>query len=209
MAPAELPAQFPDSSADRHLREEKITSQELLKGHFLHAFRDTVRLPDGSEATREYVRHPGAVVVIAQLEDGHLVLERQFRYPVQSVMIEFPAGKLDAGEDPLACAKRELLEETGYTARHWARAGVMHPVISYSTEFIDIWFARDLTAGDRQLDAGEFLDVFTASPAELMQWCRDGRVTDAKTLTGALWLQNVLSGAWVLDWQASAASPAA
>lgn len=209
MAPAELPAQFPDSSADRHLREEKITSQELLKGHFLHAFRDTVRLPDGSEATREYVRHPGAVVVIAQLEDGHLVLERQFRYPVQSVMIEFPAGKLDAGEDPLACAKRELLEETGYTARHWARAGVMHPVISYSTEFIDIWFARDLTAGDRQLDAGEFLDVFTASPAELMQWCRDGRVTDAKTLTGALWLQNVLSGAWILDWQASAASPAA
>lgn len=201
MAPAELPAQFPDSSADRHLREEKITSQELLKGHFLHAFRDTVRLPNGSEATREYVRHPGAVVVIAQLEDGHLVLERQFRYPVQSVMIEFPAGKLDAGEDPLACAKRELLEETGYTARHWARAGVMHPVISYSTEFIDIWFARDLTAGDRQLDAGEFLDVFTASPAELMQWCRDGRVTDAKTLTGALWLQNVLSGAWVLDWQ--------
>ena len=77
----------------------------------------------------------------------------------------------------------------------------MHPVISYSAEFINIWFARDLTAGDRQLDAGEFLDVFTASPAELMQWCRDGRVTDAKTLTGALWLQNVLSGAWVLDWQ--------
>jgi len=201
MASAELPAGLPDSSADRHLREEKITSQELLKGHFLHAFRDTVRLPDGREATREYVRHPGAVVIIAQLDDGRVVLERQFRYPVQSVMIEFPAGKLDAGEDPLACAKRELLEETGYTARRWARAGVMHPVISYSTEFIDIWFARDLTAGERQLDAGEFLDVFTAAPDELVQWCRDGRVTDAKTLTGVLWLQNVLSGAWVLDWQ--------
>ncbi len=201
MASAELPAGLPDSSADRHLREEKITSQELLKGHFLHAFRDTVRLPDGREATREYVRHPGAVVIIAQLDDGRVVLERQFRYPVQSVMIEFPAGKLDAGEDPLACAKRELLEETGYSARRWARAGVMHPVISYSTEFIDIWFARDLTAGERQLDAGEFLDVFTAAPDELVQWCRDGRVTDAKTLTGVLWLQNVLSGAWVLDWQ--------
>ncbi|WP_372825612.1 NUDIX domain-containing protein [Polaromonas sp.] len=201
MASAELPAGLPDSSADRHLREEKITSQELLKGHFLHAFRDTVRLPDGREATREYVRHPGAVVIIAQLDDGHVVLERQFRYPVQSVMIEFPAGKLDAGEDPLACAKRELLEETGYTARRWARAGVMHPVISYSTEFIDIWFARDLTAGERQLDAGEFLDVLTAAPDELVQWCRDGHVTDAKTLTGVLWLQNVLSGAWVLDWQ--------
>jgi len=201
MASAELPAGLPDSSADRHLREEKITSQELLKGHFLHAFRDTVRLPDGREATREYVRHPGAVVIIAQLDDGRVVLERQFRYPVQSVMIEFPAGKLDAGEDPLACAKRELLEETGYTARRWARAGVMHPVISYSTEFIDIWFARDLTAGERQLDVGEFLDVLTAAPDELVQWCRDGHVTDAKTLTGVLWLQNVLSGAWVLDWQ--------
>lgn len=201
MAPADTPVPPPGASPDSHLREEKISSQELLRGHFLHAFRDGVRLPDGREASREYVRHPGAVMIIAQLDDGRLVLERQYRYPVQSVMIEFPAGKLDAGEVPLACAKRELLEETGYTASSWARAGVMHPVISYSTEFIDIWFARDLSAGERKLDAGEFLDVFTASPAELMQWCRDGQVTDAKTLTGALWLQNVLSGAWTLDWQ--------
>jgi len=189
------------ATPDSHLREEKISSQELLRGHFLHAFRDIVRLPDGREASREYVRHPGAVMIIAQLDDGRLVLERQYRYPVQSVMIEFPAGKLDAGEAPLDCAKRELLEETGYSAASWVRAGVMHPVISYSTEFIDIWFAKDLSAGERKLDAGEFLDVFTASPAELLQWCRDGQVTDAKTVTGALWLQNVLSGAWTLDWQ--------
>ena len=186
---------------DSHLIEHKVASQELLHGHFLHAFRDTVRLPDGSEASREYVRHPGAVMIIAQLGDGRLVLERQYRYPVQAVMLEFPAGKLGAGEEPLACAQRELLEETGYRAASWARAGVMHPVISYSTEFIDIWFARDLTLGERKLDAGEFLDVFTATPAELLQWCRDGRATDGKTLTGALWLQNVLSGAWTLDWQ--------
>jgi ADP-ribose pyrophosphatase len=185
---------------DAHLRETRVGSEELLRGHFLHAFRDTVRLPDGSQASREYVIHPGAVMVVAELPDGKLVLERQFRYPVQSVMIEFPAGKLDAGEASLACARRELLEETGYTAKQWARAGVLHPVISYSTEFIDIWFARDLTAGQRQLDHGEFLDVFSATADELLQWCRDGRVTDAKTLTGALWLQNVRSGAWPLDW---------
>ena len=185
---------------DAHLRETRVASEELLRGHFLHAFRDTVRLPDGSAASREYVIHPGAVMVIAELPDGKLVLERQFRYPVQSVMVEFPAGKLDAGEASLDCARRELLEETGYTAKQWARAGVLHPVISYSTEFIDIWFARDLTAGQRQLDPGEFLDVFSATADELLQWCRDGRVTDAKTLTGALWLQNVRSGAWPLDW---------
>jgi ADP-ribose pyrophosphatase len=185
---------------DKHLIERKTGGHELFKGHFLHAYRDTVELPDGTQATREYVIHPGAVMVIPLLDDGRLVLERQFRYPMGKVMIEFPAGKLDTGEDPLVCAKRELLEETGYSAREWARAGLLHPVISYSTEFIDIWFARGLALNQRQLDEGEFLEVFTATPAELLGWCRDGEVTDAKTLTGAFWLQNVLSGAWELDW---------
>ena len=204
MPSADKSADVPDPQADSHLRERKIDSLELLRGDFLHAFRDTVELPDGSKASREYVRHPGAVMIIAQLDDGRLVLERQYRYPVQAVMLEFPAGKLDTGESSLACAQRELLEETGYRARCWARAGVLHPVISYSTEFIDIWFAKDLSAGERQLDVGEFLEVFTASPEELLQGCREGRVTDGKTLAGALWLQNVLSGAWQLNWQAAA-----
>lgn len=185
----------------KDLTEHKTGSQELLKGHFLHAFRDTVRLPDGGSATREYVVHPGAVMVVGLLGDGSVVLERQFRYPMGRVMLEFPAGKLDAGEEPLACAKRELLEETGYTAREWAHAGVLHPVISYSTEFIDIWFARGLVAGQRQLDEGEFLEVFSATPAQLLAWCQNGEVTDGKTLAGALWLQNVLSGAWPLQWR--------
>ena len=193
---------------DRKLREETLTSQELLQSHFLRVMGDTVRLPDGRTATRDYIVHPGAVMVIPLLqtpEGWRVVLERQFRYPVQQVMVEFPAGKLDAGEDTLACGQRELREETGYTASEWAHAGVIHPCISYSTEFIDIWFARGLVQGENQLDAGEFLEVFTATPAELLQWCLSGQVSDAKTLAGALWLQNVLSGAWPLVWQTAAA----
>ena len=190
--------------SDDHLIEHRVHQEELLRGRFLHAFRDTVRLPNQNLATREYVVHPGAVMVIPMLdtpEGLRLVMERQFRYPVGQVMTEFPAGKLDPGEDPWLCAQRELLEETGYTARQWARAGVLHPVIAYSTEVIEIWFAKELSLGERQLDTDEFLDVFTASPAELMAACQQGLLTDAKTLTGLLWLQNVQSGQWPLHWQ--------
>ena len=185
------------------LLESRVSSEVILTGNFLQVRRDVVRLQDGTEALREYIIHPGAVMVIAQLSSGDLVMERQYRYPVERVMIEFPAGKLDAGESSLACAQRELLEETGYTARQWARAGVLHPVISYSTEFIDVWFARGLTLGERKLDVGEFLDVFTATPAELSAWSFDGHLTDAKTLAGLLWLHNVAACHWSLDWQDS------
>lgn len=189
---------------DSHLIETRLSGQALFKGHFLHAFRDVVALPDGQSTVREYVVHPGAVMVVPLLEDSEgdirVVLERQFRYPVGQVMVEFPAGKLDTGEAGFQCAQRELLEETGYSASEWAFAGILHPVIAYSTEKIEIWFARGLTLGERHLDRGEFLDVITATPAELMQSCMRGEVTDAKTLVGALWLQNVLGGAWSLDW---------
>jgi len=190
--------------SDDHLIERRVHQEELLRGHFLHVLRDTVQLPNQNLATREYVVHPGAVMVIPMLDtpDGlRLVMERQFRYPVGQIMTEFPAGKLDPGEDPWLCAQRELLEETGYTARQWARAGVLHPVIAYSTEVIEIWFAKELSLGQRQLDQDEFLDVFTATQAELMAACQQGLLTDAKTLTGLLWLQNVQSGQWPLEWQ--------
>lgn len=193
--------------SDQHLKEHLHERQELFKGNFLHALRDTVRLPDGQLATREYVIHPGAVVVVplVQGEDGQtrVVLERQFRYPVGQVMVELPAGKLEAGEDPLLCGQRELLEETGYTASEWARAGQMHLAIAYSTEVIHVYFARGLTLGQQQLDAGEFLDVFTATPQELVQWCRNGTVTDAKTLSCMVWLQQWLEQPESLGWQAS------
>ena len=191
------------ASGDAHLTEETVQREELLRGRFLQVLRDTVRLPDGGSDTREYIVHPGAVMVVPLLDDGRVVLERQYRHPMGRVMVEFPAGKLDVGEDTWACGRRELLEETGYTAREWARAGVLHPVISYSTEFIEIWFARGLALQQRHLDAGEFLEVFSASVDELLAWCRDGTVTDAKTLSAALWLQNWRAGAWDLSWQPS------
>jgi ADP-ribose pyrophosphatase len=190
--------------ADEHLSETLIQSESLFNGRFLTAKRDTVRLPSGGTGTREYVVHPGAVVVVPMLADGRVVIERQFRYPVGRVMIEFPAGKLDAGESPFTCGQRELLEETGYSASEWAYAGAMHLAIAYSTEIIHIYFARGLTLGERALDEGEHLDVATATLPELLQWSQSGALTDAKTLTCLLWLQNVLSGSWPLKWQASA-----
>jgi ADP-ribose pyrophosphatase len=193
-----------NNQVDAHLIETKLKSEALFSGHFLHAFRDTVALPDGSQATREYVTHPGAVMIIPMLEEPgqplRLVMERQYRYPVQQVMIEFPAGKLDPQESTLQCAQRELFEETGYRAQQWAKAGVLHPVISYSTEFIEVWFAKDLSLGERRLDEGEFLEVFLQTPESLQQDCLNGKVTDAKTLTGMFWLQNVLQGNHALEW---------
>jgi ADP-ribose pyrophosphatase len=186
-----------------HLKETLVSSELLFKGKFLHAKRDTIRLPDGKQATREYVVHPGAVVVMPLLDDGQVVLERQFRYPIGQVVVEFPAGKLDEGEDPLVCGLRELHEETGYTCSEWAYAGKMHLAIAYSTEIIHIYFVRGLTLGERKLDAGEFLDVFTAPAQQLLDWCADGTVTDAKTLSCAVHLANHLSGKRPMAWQST------
>lgn len=186
---------------DDHLVERPLDSQQVYRGHFLDVRRDQVSLPDGRTAHREYIRHPGAVMVVPLLDDGGLVMERQYRYPMGRVMLEFPAGKLDAGEDPQVCGQRELLEETGYRAAEWAYAGVLHNAIAYSDEGIHIYFARGLSRGAQQLDEGEFLEVVTRTPQQLDQLAAAGELTDAKTLIGLLWLQRWQQGAWPLDWR--------
>lgn len=184
------------------LEEKRVESQVLTKSGFLEVRRDTVILPDGKRASREYCVHPGAVAVIAVLPNGDLVLERQFRYPVGQVMIEFPAGKLDAQESGLLCAKRELKEETGYVSERWAYAGYFSPCIGYSNERIDVWLAADVQAGEQHLDEGEFLEVFTASFEQVQQWILDGVITDGKTLACFNWLAAWRHGLWVPEWQA-------
>lgn len=186
---------------DAHLIEHCVESQSVYQGSFLKVKRDIVRLPDGQQASREYIKHPGAVMIVPILDDGRLLLERQYRYPMGRVMLEFPAGKLDAGEPPLACAQRELLEETGYSAAEWAHAGVLHNAIAYSDEGIEIFFARGLVAGQQSLDPGEFLDLAYHSTAELDALAAAGAMTDAKTLIGLLWLTRWQRGEWALDWR--------
>ncbi len=188
---------------DAHLREAPVDSEQVYQGHFLDVRRDRVRLPDGSHALREYIVHPGAVMVVPLLDDGRLVVERQWRHPMGRVMLEFPAGKIDAGEAPFSCAVRELAEETGYRAAEWARAGILHNAIAYSNEGIEVWFARGLSLGEQRLDAGEFLDVAAMSEQELDTLAQRGDLTDAKTLIGLLWLQNWRSGRWPLSWVAA------
>ncbi len=190
----------PLPQGDEGLREHTEQSQLAYRGDWLSVQKDLIRLPDGQAAQREYVLHPGAVMVIPLLPGGRLVMERQWRHPLQRVMLEFPAGKLNPGEAPLACAKRELAEETGYRTGEWARAGVLHNAISYSNEAIEIWFARGLEAGPAQLDAGEFLELCVETVASLEAKISEGSVSDAKTMVGFLWLQNWLSGRWELKW---------
>jgi ADP-ribose pyrophosphatase len=184
-----------------HLTEHRADSRTLLEGGFLRVRRDTVVLPDGGSASREYVVHPGAVVVVPLLPDGRLLLERQYRYPIAQVLLEFPAGKLDAGEAVLGCAVRELREETGYTAAEWALGGVMHNAAAYSTEIIHLVFARGLTAGPAQLDDGEFIEIVRHDEAELDAMAAHGEITDVKTLVGLLWLAQWRKGLRVLHWR--------
>jgi ADP-ribose pyrophosphatase len=180
----------------KDLSEHRLSSKLVYDGKLLKVRSDTVRLPDGGTAEREFIEHPGAVAVIALTDAGELVMERQYRYPLGRDMIEIPAGKIDPGEDPLVTARRELKEETGYTAAEWRHVATIHIAIAYSNERIEIYLAKELKHEGAELDDEEFLEVFTLPLATALAWVREGKITDSKTVSGLFWAEKVLGGEW-------------
>ena len=170
------------------LKEEKISGAVVYAGGFIEVHKDLVRLPDGSQGNREYIRHPGAVLIVPLFDDGRVLLERQYRYPQGREFIEVPAGKREAGEEPLETAKRELLEETGYVAADWKHVGIVHTAIAYSDEGIEMYVARGLEKREANLDVGEFLEVLAVPFDEALAMVRAGRITDAKSVSALLWV---------------------
>jgi len=180
-----------------NLEETRIDGALMYDGGFIQVHKDSVRLPDGTTSTREYIKHPGAVAILALLDNGNLVMERQYRYPPQREFIELPAGKIDHGEDILVTAQRELLEETGYVAREWTHLTTAWPCIGYADERMEYFLARGLTLQERKLDEGEFLEVFELPLRDAMDWIRQGKINESKTILGLFWLEKHLR-----DWQA-------
>ncbi len=176
--------------------ETTVDTQKVFDGSLLHVRMDTVRLPNGKLSKREYIEHPGAVTVLAYLDERTLLFERQFRYPLRRHFIELPAGKIDPGEEPQQTAQRELREECGYVAAQWRHLGTLHPCIGFADEHIELYLARDLTHVGRSLDEDEFLEVFPLTIDEALEWVRQGRITEAKAITGLMWADKLSRGEW-------------
>lgn len=174
------------------LTEQLISSETMVTGGMLTVKRDQVSLSNGRTSQREYVVHPGAVVVVAILDNGHVVLERQFRYPLNQVFIELPAGKIDAEESLLLTGQRELLEETGYSAKNWVDLGLLHPCIGYSNEVIHMYLALNTFKGEHNRDEDELLEVFSASLKDCLQMIDSGEITDAKTIIALFFAEKYL-----------------
>lgn len=183
------PAPDPDP-----LAEQTLESTLAFSGEFLRVYKDRVRAPDGHLAPREYLRHPGAVMVIPLLDADTVLLERQYRYPLRRGFVEFPAGKIDPGESILRCAQRELQEETGHQAAEWLYLGGFHNAIGYCDEKIEVYLARGLRHVGGATDAGEVLEVFSARRHDLLAWVRSGAITDVKTIIGTYWLDEFIAG---------------
>lgn len=176
-----------------NLAEVKTGSEEIFDGIILHVFKDTVQLPNGNPATREVIRHVGAVGVVPVTDDGKVIVEQQFRYPLNQVITEIPAGKLDSfAEDRLSAAKRELEEETGYTAKEWVELGDYYPTPAYCDERITLYLARGLAQGQRHLDEDEFLNFKAVPLADLVEDVMAGRITDGKTQVAILKVARIL-----------------
>ena len=169
------------------LEEVMIKSEDIFKGVILDVKRDTVELPDGNSATRELIRHIGAVCIVPVTNDGKVIIERQFRYPLNAVVTEIPAGKLDfKEEDRLEAAKRELREETGYIADKWVDMGLYYPAAAYSDEKITMYLATGLHKGEQELDSDEFLDIYEIPIDEMVNSILNGEITDGKTQAAIL-----------------------
>lgn len=178
------------------LFETMVSSEEIFHGRLLHIFRDVVRLPNGNQVTRELFRHWGAVCIVPLTDDGNIIMERQFRYPLNRVITEIPAGKLDSlEEDRLDAAKRELLEETGITADHWVSLGDFCPAAAYSTERITMYLATGLHRGERHLDQDEFLNIKEMPMEEVIKEIMDGTIDDGKTIAAVLKASQYLKNA--------------
>ena len=174
--------------------ETQLSSKTVYHGRLLHVLEDEVRLPDGKPARREYILHPGAAAMVPFLDPDTVVLVRQYRYPLARHFYEIPAGKVDRGEEPLATARRELREECGYEAAEWRRLATIHPGIGYSNETIEFFLAQGLTHVGHALDEGEFLEVIKVRFTEALDWVRDGKITDQKTVIGLLWADRFRRG---------------